>query len=126
MRTVKSEISACKQVIELWALVRDYHVLGAYYGYDAKAHACGALGMEHYDAHCPCCEFVGEEDGCNRCPMMGFWRADEPGGWCMDGIFGEWYFTRSEDVRAATAGELVEAAREALAYWQAMREMNQQ
>ena len=125
MRTVTSEISACKQVIELWSLVRDLDVLGAYSGFELKTQASGILGMDHYIASCPCCEFDTKD--CEGCPMHGFWRGDGiADGECLGGIFGAWQKARLYGERVATAQELVEAAREALAYWQAMREMNQQ
>jgi len=125
VRTVGSEISACKQVIELWTLIRDLDVLGAYRRFELKTHACGMLGMEHYIARCPCCEFDTKD--CERCPMGGFWRGDGiADGECIGGIFGVWQRARGHYERVAAAEELVEAAREALAYWQAMREMNQQ
>ena len=47
MRTVTSEIGACKQVVELWSLVRDLDILGAYRGnlteasYQCQARNCG-------------------------------------------------------------------------------------
>ena len=120
MKTVTSEISACKIAVKLWTVI-------AAKGF-TKSAASLYLDLPTMQFRCPCCEFAGTTgDGfvnCKKCPMKGFWTARDTGSYDCEKN-GSPYNTWAERIDTdAPAEKVADAAAAALEYWTSMREMN--
>jgi hypothetical protein len=74
MMELKQALLEC---MELWNYVAEYHIGHGFCSY-AKDIVAEAMGIEHYELQCPCCEY----GDCDVCPVwggMGYDCMDDPG-----------------------------------------------
>lgn len=128
MKKVTSEISACRKTLLLWNEL-------AKTGSTTKHVASKKLfGRVYYHNNCPCCEFsldegydwISTDEDCQTCPLQGFWGPKIEPYACESNSTSPWglWINSDNGGRKVLAAGIASLAREALEYWEAMRDMN--
>lgn len=130
MEYIKSPITACRLSFYFWKKIEHSLYIDEP---DVKYREMRNLCCE-WQLACPCCDYVngvtkvGRIGACfYNCPMSGFWRGHN-GNHCnhSGALFHIFHTTRGVGRRREAAANIRRAAKQALEYWLALREMNQQ